>query len=174
MDRPEIVEATLLSTCNRVEVVVTTENPDGAKYALYEFFARDLANGPVVELPSAQASDNERVLQSMEAACPNAAMIDGTPMTEERLSEIYGLVLKRCADHPMYPSPTCWICSCFEFDKKGINAIHQGLAKQPCETHTETVSSTCPRCVLWAVHCNDLKGEKDIHLFVTDPSNHDF
>ena len=43
---------------------------------------------PVVELPAAQASDNERVLQSMEAASSNVAMVDGTPMTEERLSEL--------------------------------------------------------------------------------------
>ena len=94
-------------------------------------------------------------------------------MTEERLSKLYGLVLKKCADHPMYPSPTFGACSCFETEKKRINATHQELAKQPCETHTETVSSTCPRCVLWAVHGNDLKGEKDIDLSVTEPSNRD-
>ena len=45
VDRPEIAEATLLSTCNRVEVVVATENSDAAKHVLYDFFARDLANG---------------------------------------------------------------------------------------------------------------------------------
>lgn len=45
VDRPEIIEAALLSTCNRVEIVVTTENPDAAKHVLYEFFARDLAGG---------------------------------------------------------------------------------------------------------------------------------
>lgn len=45
VDRPEIAEATLLSTCNRVEVVVTTENPDAAQHVLYDFFARELAEG---------------------------------------------------------------------------------------------------------------------------------
>lgn len=49
VDRPEIGEAVLLSTCNRVEVVVTTENSDAAQHVLLEFFARDLAAG---ELPS--------------------------------------------------------------------------------------------------------------------------
>jgi glutamyl-tRNA reductase len=44
-DRPEIGEATLISTCNRVELVVTAENPDAARHVLYEFFARDLARG---------------------------------------------------------------------------------------------------------------------------------
>lgn len=45
VDRPEIAEATLISTCNRVEVVVTAESPDAAQHALYDFFARDLSGG---------------------------------------------------------------------------------------------------------------------------------
>ena len=49
IDRPEIKEAVLLSTCNRVEVVVTTENADAAQHVLLDFFAHDLAQG---ELPS--------------------------------------------------------------------------------------------------------------------------
>jgi glutamyl-tRNA reductase len=49
VDRPEIEEAVLLSTCNRVEVIVTTETPDSAQHALHDFFARDLAEG---ELPA--------------------------------------------------------------------------------------------------------------------------
>lgn len=42
VDRPEIEEAVLLSTCNRVEVIVTTRNTDAAEHALFDFFARDL------------------------------------------------------------------------------------------------------------------------------------
>jgi glutamyl-tRNA reductase len=49
VERPEFDEAVLLSTCNRVEVIITTETPDAAQDALYEFFARDLADG---ELPA--------------------------------------------------------------------------------------------------------------------------
>jgi glutamyl-tRNA reductase len=49
IDRPGIEEAVLLSTCNRVEVVVITKNPDAAQHVLLEFFARDLAEG---ELPT--------------------------------------------------------------------------------------------------------------------------
>lgn len=45
VDRPEIAEAVLISTCNRVELVVTTENPDAAQHALVDFFARELAVG---------------------------------------------------------------------------------------------------------------------------------
>lgn len=43
VDRPEIEEAVLLSTCNRVEVIVTTASPDAARHALFDFFTRDLA-----------------------------------------------------------------------------------------------------------------------------------
>lgn len=44
VDRPEIAEAVLLSTCNRVELVVTAENADAAQHALIEFFTRELAS----------------------------------------------------------------------------------------------------------------------------------
>jgi glutamyl-tRNA reductase len=43
IDRPEIEEAVLISTCNRVEVVVTTGNPDAAQHALVDFFVRDVS-----------------------------------------------------------------------------------------------------------------------------------
>lgn len=49
IDRPGIEEAVLLSTCNRVEVVVITKNPDAAQHILLDFFSRDLAQG---NLPS--------------------------------------------------------------------------------------------------------------------------
>ena len=49
VDRPGIEEAVLLSTCNRVEVVVTTQNADAARHVLLDFFARDLA---VDDLPA--------------------------------------------------------------------------------------------------------------------------
>jgi glutamyl-tRNA reductase len=45
VDRPEIEEGVLISTCNRVELIVTTTNPDAAQHVLFDFFARDLADG---------------------------------------------------------------------------------------------------------------------------------
>jgi glutamyl-tRNA reductase len=41
----DIEEAVLVSTCNRVEVVVTTRYPDAARARLRSFIARDLATG---------------------------------------------------------------------------------------------------------------------------------
>ncbi|MCB9726770.1 MAG: glutamyl-tRNA reductase [Spirochaetaceae bacterium] len=50
VDRPEIAEAVLLSTCNRVELVVTTPSPDAARHVLIDFFARELAREPWHEI----------------------------------------------------------------------------------------------------------------------------
>ncbi|MFK7896777.1 MAG: glutamyl-tRNA reductase [Myxococcota bacterium] len=44
VDRPEIAEAVMLSTCNRVEIIVTAENSDAAQHALFDFFVRDLSS----------------------------------------------------------------------------------------------------------------------------------
>ncbi len=94
VDRPEIAEATLLSTCNRVEVVVTTENPDGAKYALYEFFARDLANG---EGPAAGALEEMTYLRQGREAVEHVfrvassidSMVVGEPQILGQVKDAY-------------------------------------------------------------------------------------
>ena len=94
VDRPEIVEATLLSTCNRVEVVVTTENPDAAKYALYEFFARDLANG---EGPAAGALEEVTYLRQGREAVEHVfrvassidSMVVGEPQILGQVKDAY-------------------------------------------------------------------------------------
>lgn len=49
VDLPEIAEAVLLSTCNRVEVIATTESTDAAGHALRSFFARDLRETDAAE-----------------------------------------------------------------------------------------------------------------------------
>jgi glutamyl-tRNA reductase len=45
VDRPEIQEAVLISTCNRVEVIVMAENLDAAQHVLMDFFGREIAEG---------------------------------------------------------------------------------------------------------------------------------
>ena len=86
---------------------------------------------------------------------------------------MYGLVLMKCARHPMHISPTCPICASYESEKKRINATNHELIKQPCGVHTASVSPACPTCILWAAHCNDLKGERSIDLSSTEPDNTD-
>ena len=128
----------------------------------------------VIELPSARSSGSERVLHPINATTSSdATMLGGTPMTEERFSEMYGLVLMKCAHHPMHISPTCQICASYESEKKRINDTYHELIKQACGTHRAAVSPTCPTCILWAAHCNDLKGEKSIDCSVTEPDHKD-
>ncbi|MFP6655437.1 MAG: glutamyl-tRNA reductase [Myxococcota bacterium] len=65
VDRPEIREAVLLSTCNRVEIVVMVENLDSAQHVLMDFFGREIAEGA---LPSGMAlSELTYLLRGREA-----------------------------------------------------------------------------------------------------------
>ena len=94
VDRPEIAEATLLSTCNRVEVVVATENSDAAKHVLYEFFARDLANG---EGPAAGALEEVTYLRQGREAVEHVfrvassidSMVVGEPQILGQVKDAY-------------------------------------------------------------------------------------
>jgi glutamyl-tRNA reductase len=45
VSRQEIDEAVLVSTCNRVDLVVTTRQPEAARHCLLSFFHRELAQG---------------------------------------------------------------------------------------------------------------------------------
>ncbi len=94
VDRPEIAEATLLSTCNRVEVVVATENSDAAKHVLYDFFARDLANG---EGPAAGALEEVTYLRQGREAVEHVfrvassidSMVVGEPQILGQVKDAY-------------------------------------------------------------------------------------
>ncbi len=86
VDRPEIGEAVLLSTCNRVEVVVTTRNPDEARHVLFDFFGRELAEG---ELPSSASLEDMTYLrhgrEAVEHVFRVAASIDSMVVGEPQI-----------------------------------------------------------------------------------------
>ncbi|MEM9176709.1 MAG: glutamyl-tRNA reductase [Myxococcota bacterium] len=86
VDRPEIAEATLISTCNRVELVVTTENRDAAQHVLYDFFSRELADG---EGPKAGALEDLTYLyegrQAVEHVFRVASAIDSMVVGEPQI-----------------------------------------------------------------------------------------
>lgn len=86
VDRPEIAEATLISTCNRVELVVTAENPDAAPHVLYDFFARELGEG---QGPSAGALADFTYLregrQAVEHVFRVASAIDSMVVGEPQI-----------------------------------------------------------------------------------------
>ncbi|MBB83843.1 MAG: glutamyl-tRNA reductase [Deltaproteobacteria bacterium] len=86
VDRPEISEATLISTCNRVELVVTAENADAAQHVLYDFFARELGEG---EGPSAGQLEEVTYLreggQAVEHVFRVASAIDSMVVGEPQI-----------------------------------------------------------------------------------------
>ncbi len=86
VDRPEISEATLISTCNRVELVVTAENADAAQHVLYDFFARELGEG---EGPSAGRLEEVTYLhegrQAVEHVFRVASAIDSMVVGEPQI-----------------------------------------------------------------------------------------
>ena len=94
IDRPEIEEAVLLSTCNRVEVVVTTKNLDAAQHVLYEFFTRDLAEG---QLPTGMRiadltylyNGREAVDHIFRVAASIDSMVVGEPQILGQVKDAY-------------------------------------------------------------------------------------
>jgi len=94
IDRPEIAEAALISTCNRVELVVTTDKPDAARHVLYEFFSRELAGGSG---PSAAALEDMTYLYKERDAVEHVfrvassidSMVVGEPQILGQVKDAY-------------------------------------------------------------------------------------
>jgi glutamyl-tRNA reductase len=94
IDRPEIREAVLLSTCNRVEIVVMAENSDSARHVLMDFFGREIAEGA---LPSGLAlSELTYLLRGREAvehlfrvASAIDSMVVGEPQILGQVKDAY-------------------------------------------------------------------------------------
>jgi glutamyl-tRNA reductase len=94
VDRPEIEEAVLLSTCNRVELVVTAANPDSAQHVLLDFFARELSGGP---LPSGSSLDQltylrhgrEAIEHVFRVASAIDSMVIGEPQILGQVKDAY-------------------------------------------------------------------------------------
>jgi len=94
VDRPEIEEAVLLSTCNRVEAIVTTTSPAAARHALFDFFARDLAGeGGAGELPLGPLTyvrhDRAAVEHVFRVASAIDSMVVGEPQILGQVKDAY-------------------------------------------------------------------------------------
>ena len=90
-----IEEAVLVSTCNRVEVVVVTKQPAVARMRLRSFFERDLdRNG---EIPSRAALDDalyayqdaEAAQHVFRVACAIDSMVVGEPQILGQVKDAY-------------------------------------------------------------------------------------
>jgi glutamyl-tRNA reductase len=92
--RPEIDEATLISTCNRVELVVTSDSPEAARHVLYEFFVRELAGraGPsVVDIAGLTylRKGREAVEHVFRVASAIDSMVVGEPQILGQVKDAY-------------------------------------------------------------------------------------
>lgn len=102
----EIEEAVLISTCNRVELVVSTHQPDAARLRMAHFFERELANGEglaegrfddfVYRLTDAEATQHVfRVASAIDS------MVVGEPQILGQMKEAYRLAVEEGACGPV-------------------------------------------------------------------------
>ena len=88
----EIDEAVLLSTCNRVEVVVTTRQPDAARVRLRSFLRRELAPrdlGPELDACLYEHVDGDAMRHVLRVACSLDSMVLGEPQILGQTKEAY-------------------------------------------------------------------------------------
>jgi glutamyl-tRNA reductase len=97
VDREEVDEAVLVSTCNRVEVVVTTRQPDAALLSLFRFFHKEL--GGDIALPGGgelddhvyEYRDREAVKHVFRVASAIDSMVVGEPQILGQMKDAYRL-----------------------------------------------------------------------------------
>lgn len=96
VDHDEIEEAVLVSTCNRVEVVVTTQQPDAARHTLQRFFRHELAgDAPLpgnVHLDDVlyYYRDQEATSHLFRVASSMDSMVVGEPQILGQMKDAYG------------------------------------------------------------------------------------
>jgi glutamyl-tRNA reductase len=92
---PEIDEAVLLSTCNRVELVAWTREPDAARLRLRSCFERELAaeGAPVrpAELDGAlyELSEGAAIRHVLRVACAVDSLVVGEPQILGQVKDAY-------------------------------------------------------------------------------------
>ena len=88
----EIDEAVLLSTCNRVEVVATTRQPDAARLRIRSFLRRELAGcdlGAELEGCLYEHLDGDAMRHVLRVACSLDSMVLGEPQILGQTKEAY-------------------------------------------------------------------------------------
>lgn len=103
----EIEEAVLLSTCNRVEVVVTTRKLEPARHRLRSFFLRELGRGePLPEHVSAHAVlyehvDTDAVRHLLRVAASIDSLVVGEPQILGQVKDAYRIAAEVGASGPI-------------------------------------------------------------------------
>jgi len=107
VDSDEIEEAVLVSTCNRVEVVATTRQPEAARHALRRFFHREL--GGDTPIPGGGALDDhvyeyrdlEAVGHVFRVASAIDSMVVGEPQILGQMKDAYRMALETGSCGPL-------------------------------------------------------------------------
>jgi glutamyl-tRNA reductase len=91
---PDVEEAVLLSTCNRVEALVLTRQLDGARVRLRSFIERELVEGdgpPPAALDEAlyEYSDRSAVRHALRVTCSVDSMVVGEPQILGQVKDAY-------------------------------------------------------------------------------------
>ncbi|MEB2345868.1 MAG: glutamyl-tRNA reductase [Deltaproteobacteria bacterium] len=103
----EIEEAVLLSTCNRVEVIVTTRRLEAARHRLRSFFLRDLGRGePLPEHLSSHAVlyehvDTDAVRHLLRVAASIDSLVVGEPQILGQVKDAYRVAAECGASGPV-------------------------------------------------------------------------
>jgi len=91
----EIDEAVLISTCNRVEVVVTSHHPEAAFHRLHRFFQRDLADPAGLDDSQGlsdylfEYQDGDAIRHLFRVACSIDSMVVGEPQILGQVKDAY-------------------------------------------------------------------------------------
>lgn len=101
----DVEEAVLLSTCNRVEVLVATRRPAEARLRLRSLFERDLGStgGSAQELDQALYAydDGEAVRHVFRVACAIDSMVVGEPQILGQVKDAYRSAVESGACGPL-------------------------------------------------------------------------
>ncbi|MCP4036118.1 MAG: glutamyl-tRNA reductase [bacterium] len=103
----EIEEAVLVSTCNRVDLVVTTHQLEGAILRIHRFFRSDLADGeanvggPSIDEISYEHRDAEAVRHVFRVSSSLDSMVVGEPQILGQMKDAYRLAVENEACGPV-------------------------------------------------------------------------
>ena len=107
VESPEIDEAVLISTCNRVEVIVAAQNLEAGRHRLRSFFHRDL--GHAAQLPQARSEnamlyehvDSDAVRHLFRVAASIDSLVVGEPQILGQVKEAYRVAAEGGACGPL-------------------------------------------------------------------------
>lgn len=100
----EIEEAVLVSTCNRVELVATTHDPEAARLRMARFFATELGDGqPVAGFDEYvyRLADGEATRHVFRVASAIDSMVVGEPQILGQMKDAYRIAVESGACGPV-------------------------------------------------------------------------